>query len=172
MDILKFPVGKLKLPDTVEQDHLHGFIDSISTFPDVLASLISTFSDEELDTPYRPEGWTARQVIHHLADSHCHALMRFKWSLTEDKPTIKPYLEAQNALLVDYLLPVQPSLDILKGIHEKWATIMQHMESEDWVKGYYHPETGRFFRLDQVAAMYDWHCRHHLEHIRLCKKTT
>lgn len=170
MDILKFPVGKLNLPDVVEQDHLHGFIKLIAEFPIVLSELISTYSDDELDTPYRPEGWTARQVIHHLADSHCHALMRFKWSLTEDQPTIKPYLEGKNALLPDYTLPVESALHILKGVHQKWAFLMQNMSGEDWVKGYYHPETGRYFRLDQVAAMYDWHCRHHLEHIRLCKK--
>lgn len=170
MEHLKYPVGKFSFPESVSSADLKNYIETINHFPQHLLELVHTMSEDDLNTRYRPEGWTAKQVIHHVADSHSHALIRFKWSLTEDKPTIKPYLEAEYARLSDYFLPVDSAISILKGVHVKWKTIMENMSDEDWSKGYFHPETKRFFRLDTAAALYDWHSRHHLAHIRLCKQ--
>ena len=170
MEHLKYPVGKFIFPQSVDSQMLKNYIETINNFPENLSATITTMSDHDINTPYRPEGWTAKQVIHHVADSHSHALIRFKWSLTEDKPTIKPYLEAEYAQLADYSLPIKSAMSILNGVHIKWMTIMDNMSDEDWSKGYFHPESQRFFRLDVAAALYDWHCRHHLAHIRLCKQ--
>lgn len=168
MEHLKYPVGRFSFPVSHEADQLASWKETIITFHDRLEDVVSGMTTEQLDTVYRPEGWTARQVIHHIADSHSHALIRFKWSLTEDKPTIKPYIESKYAMLADYSLPIDSALWILKGLHVKWAHIMQQMTDSDWEKGYFHPETGRFFSLYDAAALYSWHCRHHLEHIKLC----
>jgi hypothetical protein len=170
MQHLKFPIGKFIFPNIIDEESLTEHINMINDFPAQLQDLVNDMTEDELDNPYRSEGWTARQVVHHLADSHSHALMRFKWTLTEDSPTIKPYFESKYALLSDYTLPIDSAISILKGVHLKWKTIMDHMKAEDWAKGYKHPETNRFIRLDEAVAMYDWHCRHHLAHIQLCKK--
>ena len=156
MEYLKYPVGKFIFPDSVDPSSLQGYIGTINVFPDNLIETLITMSDNNINTRYRPEGWTAKQVIHHVADSHSHALIRFKCSLTEDKPTIKPYLEAEYAQLADYSLPIESAVSILKGVHLKWKTLMDKMTSEDWSRGYFHPETKRFFRLDVAAALYDW----------------
>ena len=170
MEHLKYPVGKFVLPQTVDEKSLANHIHTIMMFPGELKKVLSTFSEKELDSAYRPGGWTARQVIHHISDSHNHALIRFKWSLTEDNPTIKPYLESKYAILADYSLPVNISVSIITGIHVKWCSIFDSMAPSDWSKGYFHPDANRFYRLDMAAALYDWHCRHHLAHIKLCKQ--
>lgn len=170
MEQLKYPIGRFTFPEVHDENQWKVWKDSIGGFYDDLEREVITMTPEQLDTPYRPDGWTARQVIHHVADSHSHALIRFKWALTEDKTTIKPYLEAKYANLPDYRLPVDSALWMLKGLHVKWSYIMESMTITDWEKGYFHPETGRFFSLYDAAALYSWHCRHHLEHIKLCKK--
>jgi len=169
MEHLKYPIGRFSFPETLDADQWKVWKETISTFHDHLEDVVSGMTQEQLDTTYRPEGWTARQVIHHIADSHSHALIRFKWALTEDKPMIKPYLEAKYAMLPDYSLPIDAAMWMLKGLHVKWSHIMQHMIDTDWEKGYFHPETGKFFSLYDAAALYSWHCRHHLEHVKLCK---
>jgi DinB superfamily len=170
MEQLKYPVGKFIFPESIDSVSLQSHVKTICDFPQNLKELVSTMTEEELNMVYRPEGWTARQVIHHVADSHSHALIRFKWSLTEDNPTIKPYLEAKYAQLADYNLPIDSAVSILQGVHAKWQSIMHNMTADDWSKGYFHPETQRFFRLDTAAALYAWHCNHHLAHIKLCKQ--
>jgi len=168
MEHLKYPVGRFVFPEIDNGNQWIDWKETIRSFPDLLENLSKNLTEDKLNTQYRPDGWTARQVIHHLADSHSHALIRFKWALSEDKPTIKPYLEGKYALLADYSLPVESALWILKGVHHKWTHIMDQMSESDQQKGYYHPETGRFFSLYDAAALYSWHCRHHLAHIALC----
>ena len=168
MEHLKYPVGIFIFPEIADENNWIEWKETIRVFPDLLENLSKNMTEYQLNTQYRPDGWTARQVIHHVADSHSHALIRFKWTLSEEKPTIKPYLEGKYALLVDYSLPVESALWILKGVHHKWTHIMDQMSESDRQKGYYHPETGRFFSLYDAAALYSWHCRHHLAHITLC----
>jgi len=168
MEHLKYPVGRFIFPEIADKNNWIEWKETIRIFPDLLENLSKNLTDNQLNMQYRPDGWTARQVIHHVADSHSHAMIRFKWALTEDKPTIKPYLEGKYALLPDYSLPIESAIWILKGVHHKWIHIMDQMSESDRLKGYYHPETGRFFSLYDAAALYSWHCRHHLAHITLC----
>jgi hypothetical protein len=119
-----------------------------------------------LEIPYRPEGWNVRQVIHHCADSHMNALIRFKLALTEDQPTIKPYLQAKWALLSDYRLDPGISISLLYGIHQRWVTLMESMSESDWKRSLVHPEYQHEQRLEQTAMLYAWHCAHHLGHVR------
>lgn len=165
MDELKYPIGKfIYNPD----EPVTKWVDIIYKFPDHLNDVLKSMTEAQLDAPYRPDGWTGRQVIHHIADSHCHALIRFKWSLTEERPTIKPYLENEYAKLADYSLPIEPALTILSGVHNKWHFIMSKMEKSDWEKGYDHPQSNKFFSLKEAAALYAWHCMHHLGHVKIC----
>ena len=166
MDELKYPIGKFvyKADETIIN-----WVEIIHDFPSQLNEVINGMSDQQLDTPYRPDGWTARQVIHHLADSHCHALMRFKWTLSESRPTIKPYLENEYAKLADYTLPISSALLILAGVHEKWHFILSKMETTDWEKGYDHPQSNKFFTLKEAVSLYAWHCMHHLGHLKICR---
>lgn len=170
MEHLQYPVGRFSFDESLVTVHLSDWIHTISSFPATLKEVLTNMSEEQLDTPYRPDGWTGRQVIHHMSDSHSHALIRFKWSLSEDKPTIKPYLENEYAQLSDYKMPLEASLSILDGVHAKWSYIMNTMTEEDWNKGYFHPQTNSFFTLKNAAALYDWHIRHHLGHLLICSE--
>ncbi|MGB4957944.1 MAG: putative metal-dependent hydrolase [Saprospiraceae bacterium] len=167
MDIshLQYPIGKFQYDPNSGNEALLHWIKIINEFPTRIEETISSFSDQQLETPYRPDGWTARQVIHHVADSHSHALMRFKWTLTEDNCTIKPYIEGKYAQLPDYELPIESSLSILNGVHQKWSVIMAGMSHQDWTKGYLHPTNNKFFTLREACAMYAWHGMHHLGHL-------
>jgi len=115
-------------------------------------------------TPYRPGGWTGRQVVHHVPDSHMNAFIRFKLALTEDQPAIKPYDEARWAVLPDAALPVEPSLDLLDALHLRWVGLLESMSERDYLRTFAHPESG-VWRLDQYLAQYAWHGRHHVAHI-------
>lgn len=127
-------------------------------------------SETTLELTYRPSGWTIRQVVHHCADSHMNAFIRFKLALTEDSPTVKPYREEFWAELPDILnLPIEPSLQILEGLHQRWATLLRSFGSREWMAGYIHPEHGKHVGLDEATGEYAWHCRHHLAHIRVAK---
>lgn len=168
MDDLKYPIGKFIPPTDFSKEALQLDMDTLSTFPDQLAGVIDLLGADRLEQKYRPEGWTARQVIHHVCDSHTHALIRFKWALSEDEPVIKPYREAEYARLYDYNMPPEISLSMIRAVHQKLLYIMSHMTGEEWLKGYHHPESKRHFRLYEVAALYAWHCRHHLAHLHLC----
>ncbi|MDE3188037.1 MAG: putative metal-dependent hydrolase, partial [Acidobacteriota bacterium] len=121
-------------------------------------------SDVQLDTPYREGGWTARQVVHHVADSHANAYVRFKLSLTEDWPTVKPYDEAAWAKLPDSRLPIDASLSLIAALHARWVALLESLTAEDFRKGYIHPELGRQ-DLATALAIYEWHSRHHTAHI-------
>ncbi len=171
LDELKFPVGKFVKPEEYTTDVLAGCIAIISNFPNQLKKEVETLTDEQLNTPYRPDGWTIRQVVHHCADSHTHSLLRLKFTLTEDKPTIKPYAQEVWAELVDSkLMPIEPSLLILQGVHTRWTAILHTLTPDQFEREYMHPEYGKHFSLYEATALYAWHCKHHLAHITNLKK--
>lgn len=166
MDDLRFPVGKNSFDAIVDEKDYPALIETIAAAPKVLRAAVTGLSDEQLDTPYREGGWTVRQVVHHLGDSHMNAFCRLKLALTEEAPTIKPYDEAAWAELPDAKLPVEVSVTLLESLHERWVTVWKSIPSSDFRKrGFIHPEHKRFITLDQVLSMYAWHCRHHTAHI-------
>ncbi|MDF2431892.1 MAG: hypothetical protein JWP44_1523 [Mucilaginibacter sp.] len=162
---MKFPTGKFKPPVSYTAEDLRGWITTIKEFPGRLRQAIISLNEKQLDTPYRTGGWTIRQVVHHVADSHMNSLMRFKWALTEENPTIKPYEEADWALLADYRLPVESSLKILEGIHLHWVTLLESFTGDEWNRTFLHPASGDTTQLKKALALYAWHCKHHLAHV-------
>jgi hypothetical protein len=171
LESLKYPVGKFVRPKEFSQSEVRNAVDVIGRFPALLHAEVSSLTDEELRWTYRPEGWNIRQVVHHVADSHMNAFVRFKLSLTEETPTIKPYKENLWAELPDVLtVPIDASVQLIAGLHQRWAVLMGIMSEQDWCKGYQHPEQNRIVPLFDAAAIYGWHCGHHLAHIRLAKK--
>lgn len=166
LEHLKYPVGRFVMPDVVPQEQFESFIAVLEALPSQVRDATAHLSDAQLDTPYRPGGWTIRQVVHHLPDSHINAYIRFKVALTEDFPTIKPYLEDRCALLADYqVTPIVVSLDLLAALHTRWTLLLRAMTADDWARGYTHPEYQHRFRLSQALELYGWHSRHHLAHI-------
>jgi uncharacterized damage-inducible protein DinB len=165
LDPAKYPIGKFTVPSSyTEQEMLH-WIEEIKSLPAKLRQAVMTLSEPQLDTPYRPGGWTIRQVVHHVADSHANAFIRFKWALTEDNPTIKAYQEGDWALLQDYRLPVEPALRMLEGLHLRWVAILETMNEEQWNKTFVHPESKETVPLRKLLGLYAWHGNHHLAHI-------
>lgn len=165
---LRFPVGRFNPPETLTLEHIPGMIETIRQFPDKVSALINDLPIDALNWKYRPGGWSAKQVVHHCADSHMNALIRFKLALTEDEPTIRPYYEDRWAELMDSRQDdLLPSVFILGGVHRRWTQVMQSMILSDWNRGYIHPEYNRRYTLYQALGNYDWHCKHHLEHLRL-----
>lgn len=168
---LRYPIGEFVTPEKVTEDDLQNFISDIEKFPVDLRILVAGFTDSQLEIPYRKKGWTVRQVIHHVADSHMNALIRFKLTLTEDMPTIKPYFEDKWAELDDYKsTPVNVSLDLLDSLHKRWVNLLRSMDKKDFEKTFFHPEHGKEFSLGEITAMYSWHGRHHHAHINELKK--
>jgi uncharacterized damage-inducible protein DinB len=163
---LRYPIGKFarqSAPLTPEQRSQ--FVDAIAEAPAKLAAAVAGLTPAQLDTPYRPGGWTVRQVVHHLPDSHMNSYVRFKLALTEDEPTIKPYDEARWAELADSReTPVETSLALLENLHQRWALLLRSISPADWSRQFRHPELGPT-TLDQALALYAWHGRHHVAHI-------
>jgi len=167
---LRYPIGKFKVKRPISREQLENFIQDIDQLPTKLRETVDGFSEAQLDTPYRPGGWTVRQVIHHLADSHMNSYIRFKLALTENKPTIKPYEEGQWAKLEDGRSgPVDLSLQLLEALHQRWTILLRSMAEEDFEKTFVHPEHGKEVPLDINVALYSWHSRHHLAHITSLK---
>ena len=162
---LKFPIGKFTPPAEYTATAIEGFISDIKELPTNLRKVAATLTEEQLETPYRPGGWTLRQVIHHLADSHMHSLIRFKWALTEDTPTIKAYNQDSWAKLSDSKLPIEPSLIMLDGIHQRMVALFESFTATEWDLVFVHPETGAHTPLKRNLAIYAWHGKHHLAHI-------
>ncbi len=133
--------------------------------PAALRAAVAGLADAQLDTQYRVGGWTVRQVVHHVPDSHMQAYIRFKLALTEDEPTIKPYHEDRWAELPDSAGAIEPSLSLLESVHARWTNLMRAMTEDQWSRTYFHPEQGRALRLDAVLGMYAWHGRHHAAHV-------
>lgn len=170
MEELKYPVGQYKKPDTFTKEILSTAISVIEDFPKKIKQETENLSDEQLDTPYRPEGWTVRQVVHHCADSHMNAFIRLKLALSEDTPTIKPYTEGLWAEMDDTKhFPIYSSFQIIEGVHARWAALLKNMSDIDYNRSFIHPEKGRELSLNESTDMYAWHCNHHLAHITALK---
>lgn len=162
---LKYPIGKFDCPLDASQQKVSDWISIIEHLPNRLRNLVDNFDQKQLDTPYRPEGWTVRQVIHHIPDSHINAYIRFKWALTEENPLIKAYHEGLWAELPDSRGPVEPSLNMLESLHEKWVYLLKGMTPEKLNRTYMHPVSGENI-LKNVIGMYAWHGNHHFTHIQ------
>ena len=170
MSDLQYPIGKFEFAGDVEPALLHRWIDDIAGAPGHLRLAVRGLSDEQLDTPYRPGGWTVRQVVHHLPDSHMNAYMRYRLALTEDEPMIKPYDESRWAELADArTAPIAPSLLLLEGLHERWILLLKSLSPADWRRRFRHPER-EVLSLAHDAGLYAWHGRHHVAHITSLRK--
>ena len=171
LELLKYPIGKFargSKADTPER--VAACIAILEAFPAKLRAEVEGLSEVQLETHYRPGGWTVRQVTHHLADSHMNALIRFKLALSEDNPTIKPYLQDPWSAQPDMTLAVDPSLMILDGVHIRWAALLNGMSVRDLDRTYFHPEQQRALPLSEALELYVWHSGHHLGHITGLKK--
>ncbi len=171
IDQLRYPIGKFKAPENYTPQMIDEYIKTIEALPALLAKAVAGLNDEQLDTPYREGGWTVRQVVHHLADSHINSYIRFKWALTENNPTIKTYEEKQWAELPEAKhAPVQLSLPLIEALHKRWVAFLRNMTPEDFHKTFFHPASKMEMTLARTAALYAWHCNHHLAHITELKK--
>lgn len=171
LEQLKYPIGKFEHHGIITSDILAKWISAISTFPKRLMDEVNQLTNIQLDTEYRPGGWTIRQVVHHCADSHMNSLTRLKLALTEDQPTIKPYFEERWADLADTKhMPIEPSLLMIEGIHIRWTVLLNNLTDEQLGKTFIHPTDGKIFRIDENIGLYAWHCNHHLAHITETKK--
>ena len=159
----RFPTGKFTFDQAAAADKRRDGIAAIASFP---AELKAAMTGARLDQTYRDGGWTARQVVHHVADSHMNAFIRFRLALTEDKPTIKPYLEAEWAKLADMQLDPRVSIQILDGLHQRWHAMLLAMKPADFTREAIHPDHGPR-SLDWFLQLYAWHGRHHIGHVRL-----
>lgn len=161
----RYPIGASPRPESIEAAHIHHYIASLAALPENLRSAVYGLSEAQLNTPYREGGWTVRQVVHHLPDSHLNSYTRFRLALTEDAPTIKPYDEKKWAELPDArTAPIEISLNLLESLHHRWAMLLRSLKPEDWARTFQHPERGPM-TLDQNLALYAWHGRHHVAHI-------
>jgi uncharacterized damage-inducible protein DinB len=165
MTDLRYPIGKFTYTGSLTEDQKQKFLDDIAQAPANLRAAVKGLSDQQLDTPYRPEGWTVRQVAHHVPDSHLNAYVRFKLALTEEEPTIKPYAEDRWAKLSDTQdTPVAVSLSMLDSLHDRWVRLLRSLHPDDWKRTFRHPEMG-VMNLEKTLALYAWHGRHHVAHI-------
>jgi len=162
---LQYPIGKFQWGGAITDEQRQQFIAQIEQAPAQLRQAVAGLSKEQLDTPYRPEGWTVRQVVHHLSDSHMNSYARFRLALTEDEPTIKPYDQARWAALEDArTAPVELSLTLLESLHSRWALLLRSLQAEDFARAFRHPEIGAL-NLDKYIGVVVWHGRHHIAHI-------
>jgi len=162
---LRYPIGRFDWKAVITPEMRPSLIDEIAATPSWLRQAIDGLDDRQLDTPYRPDGWTVRQVVHHLADSHMNNYVRVRLALTEHEPTIKPYDEAKWAELYDArTLPPAGSLALLESMHLRWVELLRHLADADYSRSFHHPEAGTV-RLDTNLALYAWHGRHHTAHI-------
>jgi uncharacterized damage-inducible protein DinB len=164
LDDLRYPIGRFSRPASSDAAIRTEHIQSLRQLPEWLRAAVAGLNDAQLDTPYRDGGWTVRQVVHHFADSHANSFIRFKLSLTEDWPTIKPYDEVAWANLPDSRIPIDGSLAFIDALHRRWVALLDSMTEEDFEKGYVHPKSGRQ-NLALALAIYAWHGLHHTAHI-------
>lgn len=161
---LSYPIGKFAWPQTTTSEQRSQMIDVVAQAPAKFREAVRGLDDAQLDTPYRPDGWTVRQLIHHVADSHMNSYIRFRLALTEEQPPVKGYDEKEWAKLHDSALPVEVSLQLLENLHVRWVDLLKSMSEAQFERGFMHSEKG-LIRLDQNLALYDWHSRHHAAHI-------
>jgi hypothetical protein len=167
---LRFPVGRFQPPQVISPAQRSLWIAEIAALPANLQQAVAGLRDSQLDTPYRPGGWTVRQVTHHLADSHINSYCRFRLALTEHAPVIKPYDEAAWAELPDAkTAPLAPSLDLLSGLHRRWTILLTSLDDAAFARPFTHPEMGEI-RIDWTLGLYAWHSRHHVAHINALRR--
>jgi hypothetical protein len=168
---LRYPIGKVKDQEFYERpindnEALKAYLADIKMCPSLLEHAITNLDEAQLNTPYREGGWTPKQVVHHVADSHMNAYIRFKLGLTEDNPVIKPYEEAQWAELIDSkTIPINVSLTLLHALHQRWYELLANMNKADWARTVFHPEQARTLTLWELLQIYSWHSKHHAAHI-------
>ncbi len=166
LEKLKYPIGLFECPENISKDDITNWITVLETLPKRLSNLVNSFSEEQLNTPYREGGWTVRQVIHHMADSHHHSYTRFKWALTENRPLIKVYEEKLWSELIDAkTAPISLSLSYLTALHAKLVYLLNRLESADFEKSYIHPEGSVNVSVAENIGKYAWHSNHHFAHI-------
>ncbi|MEA1787060.1 putative metal-dependent hydrolase [Arenibacter sp. GZD96] len=164
---MQYPIGRFTTPKIISDTDIMEWIIELEALPEDLASLVAPLSDTQLNTPYRPEGWTIRQVIHHLADSHFNSYIRFKWALTEDLPTIKPYDEKQWSILFDArTAPISLSLNGLSAVHAKMVFLLKGLSPSDLERTYIHPDGETVYSIKETIGRYAWHGKHHYTHIK------
>jgi hypothetical protein len=167
LERLRYPVGRLQRSTAPLDPRTRAeYLAVLEQLPSTLRSLVQDLSEAQLDTPYRPGGWTVRQVVHHVPDSHMNAYIRMKLAVTEDTPAIKTYEEARWAELPEAKTgPVAMSLDLLDALHRRWVSFLRALPEPDWRKAFSHPDWG-VVSIEEALGMYAWHCRHHMAHIR------
>lgn len=168
LESLKYPVGKWSKPDNYSEAKLKSWVEDIRSFPAELSKLLMQANEDTYSKRYRPEGWTLRQLVHHVVDSHMNGYIRQKLAYTESNPTISPYLEAAWADLDD-VKTVSPmaSLRMLQALHLRWSVFLDSLDSEALERSYFHPEHNRAISIKESIHMYAWHSRHHLAHVKL-----
>jgi len=170
IEILKYPIGRYPVEENIDKAAIDNFIREIELLPERLAEAVKGLTLQQLQTQYRPSGWTVQQVVHHIADSHLNAYVRFKLALTEDKPIIKPYDEKLWAELPDTkLVDINTSLNLIDSLHKRWTTLLKQLSKKELDKEYLHPESG-MKNVRETISLYAWHCNHHLAHITSLKK--
>lgn len=163
---VRYPIGEYSPLENPSQTDIQKFISTIEAFPKKLHDEVHGLSNEQLDTPYREGGWTIRQVVHHVADSHMNSYIRFKLALTEDTPTIRPYDEAKWAELPEAKSgALELSLPLLEAIHKRMVVMLKNIKDDEWKRLYIHPATGDKTTIEYLAGLYAWHSEHHLAHI-------
>jgi len=161
----RYPIGRLQVPETITAEHRAAAIAAIAAMPGLLKAAVKGLDREQLETPYRDGGWTVRQTVHHIADSHINATVRLRWALTEDWPTIKIYYEKEWSELHDVTsAPIEWSLELLENLHPRWVFLLDSLTDEQWQRGVIHPESGRL-SVDKLTQIYGWHSKHHVAHI-------
>lgn len=166
----RYPIGRFVPPEEVTEAHIQEWINQIAEMPASLREAVAGLSAAQLDTPYREGGWTVRQVVHHVPDSHLNSYVRFKLALTEEAPTIKPYDEQAWARLGDSRdTPVEVSLRLLEALHQRWVVLLRGLKEEDWQRSFVHPESGPT-TLARTLGLYAWHGSHHVAHITELRK--
>ena len=166
----RYPIGQFSYAGPLTADQKRQCLDQIEQAPANLRAAVGGLSEQQLDTPYREGGWTVRQVAHHVPESHMNAYIRFKLALTEDNPTIKPYMEDRWARLPDVgLTPVEVSLGLLEAVHRRMMPVLRNLKETDWKRTFQHPEIGPM-TLDKTLALYAWHGRHHVAHVTELRK--
>lgn len=160
----RYPIGKFEFDREITKNNIEIWIKQIEELPVLITEAIKDLNEQQIDTPYRLGGWTVRQVVHHLADSHMNAYIRFKLAITEANPVIKPYDEREWAELPDYQLPLDISLSLLEALHIRWVKLLNSLTQADLEKTFVHPDTGEI-SVGKNIGIYAWHGRHHLAHI-------
>jgi uncharacterized damage-inducible protein DinB len=161
---LRYPVGRFVRPESVTPADRSFAIEALAELPSQLRNAVDDLDRDQLDTPYREGGWTVRQLVHHIADSHMNSVIRVRLALTEDWPTIKPYDEKAWAMLHDYAGPVEWSLELIESLHARWVMLLQSLLEDQWQCGFKHPQTGPM-TIETATLIYAWHSRHHVAHI-------